>query len=112
MDITQFTELKQFFVVTLDTALAPIRADIKELKEDVAQLKEDVKQLWVEVNQLKKDVRQLQIDVAQIKVDAKLLRQEMYDGFAGVGEALESIHAQDDRQGDLLSQLAKRWKKD
>lgn len=97
MNAVQITELKEFFITTLDDALEPIRADIRQLKDEVRQLKDDV--------------GQLKVSMKQIKTDLESHRQETADGFAAVGDALERLFLQDEQRVDLLTQFANKWKK-
>lgn len=116
MSNDQLTELKQFFVVTLDAALEPIRADVRQLQKDVRQLQDDVMQLKSEVKQLKTNVKQLQVDVkvlqtdvAELRTEIAQLRDEMEDGFAGVGETVERLHSLDEYHAGLLEAVAQKW---
>lgn len=82
MSNDQLTELKQFFVIALDTALEPIRADI----------------------------RQMQTDIRQLQAGLQQLREEMDEGFAGVGEMFDQFYTQEDRRSGLLQELAQKWR--
>lgn len=117
MSNDQLTELKQFFVVTLDTALEPIRADIGQLKTDVQQMQMEIRHMQAEIRHMqtdikhmKADIKHIQADIRQLQVDLRQLREEMEEGFVAVGETFDQFYVQEDRRSNLLQELAQKWR--
>lgn len=61
----------------LDVKLAPMQADIRELKSDVKELRSDVDGLKADVKELRSDVDGLKADVEELRSDMDIVKTKV-----------------------------------
>ncbi len=97
----QFDAFKQLITASISAAETRIKGSITRAKDEQF---EDLKQ-YIDSRISQSETRlEQKIENVEIKLDAQIstLRTEMFDGFAGVGEAVEEINIKLDKHDKLL----------
>lgn len=95
-------KLEQKLEEKLEKKLAPIHADIRELKKDVGELKEDVAELKTDVAVLKEDVAELKQNVTVLQEDVSTLKTNTFRLEQNLIEINDNLVKKLDRNHNLI----------